>query len=114
MDLSKYDETPIGSKLRRTAVRIGGEYVKTRTFLDENGAKRDTSENKEIIRSQYRKLMQSYWSTLDPRVRERAERSSKYVNYPVPSRALAISLKKQGANAPGVVDTGATEHDRNG
>ena len=114
VDLSEYDETQLGSKLRRQTVRIGNEYVKTRTWLDRDGAERDTSENKEIIRSQYRKLMQTYWSTLDPRVRERAERSSKYVNYPVPSRALAISLKKQGANAPGVVDTGATEHERNG
>ena len=113
MDLSKYDETPLGSKLRRRTVRIGGEYVKTRTYLDEGGAERDTSENK-ITRSVYRKTMKTYWSSLDWRVRERAERMSIYVNYPVPSRALAISLKKQGATAPGVLDTGATKHERNG
>ena len=29
-----------------------------------------------------------------------------YAKYPVPLRALAISLKKQGANALGVVATG--------
>ena len=113
MELSEYDETPLGSKLRRTTVRIGGEYVKTRTWLDRDGAERDTSENK-ITRSVYRKTMKTYWLTLDWRVRERAERMSIYVNYPVPSRALAISLKKQGANAPGALDTGATEHERNG
>jgi hypothetical protein len=106
MDLSEYDETPLGSKLRRTTVRIGGEYVKTRTYLDEDGAGRDTSENK-IVRSAYKKMMLEYWISMNPRYRERAERMSIYVNYPVPSRALAISLKKQGANAPGVLDTGA-------
>jgi hypothetical protein len=100
VDLSKYDETPLGRKLRRTAVRIGNEYVKTRTYLDEDGAERDTSENK-IVRSAYKKMMLEYWSSLNPSYRERAERMSIYVNYPVPSRALAISLKKQGANAPG-------------
>ena len=102
VELSEYDETPLGRKLRRTAVRIGDEYVKTRTFLDEDGAERDTSENK-IVRSAYKKMMLEYWSSLNPSYRERAERMSIYVNYPVPSRALAISLKKQGANAPGAV-----------
>ena len=79
MVLSEYDETPLGSKLRRTTVRIGGEYVKTRTYLDEDGAGRDTSENK-IVRSAYKKMMLSYWDSLNPSYRERAERMSIYVN----------------------------------
>jgi hypothetical protein len=112
MDLSEYDETPLDAKWRVQCWR-NGNRVKSRMWLDRDGAERDTSENK-ITRSVYRKTMVTYWSTLDWRVRERAERMSIYVNYPVPSRALAISLKKQGANAPGVVATGATEHERNG
>lgn len=113
MDLSDYDETPLGRKLRRTTVRIGGAYVKTRTYLGEDGAGRDTSENK-IVRSTYRKMMRSYWETLNPRLRERAERMSKYANYPVPSRALAISLKKQGGRSTGGARHRGTEHERNG
>ena len=112
MDISEYDETQLDAKWRVQCWR-NGNRVKTRRWLDRDGAERDTSENK-ITRSVYRKTMKTYWSTLDWRVRERAERMSIYVNYPVPSRALAISLKKQGANAPGAVDTGATEHERNG
>ena len=112
MDLSEYDETQLDAKWRVQCWRDGNR-VKTRRWLDEDGAGRDTSENK-IVRSAYRKMMRSYWETLNPRFRERAERMSIYANYPVPSRALAISLKKQGANAPGALDTGATEHERNG
>ena len=105
MDLSEYDETQLDAKWRQQGWRDGNR-IKTRRWLDRDGAERDTSENK-ITRSVYRKTMMTYWSTLDWRVRERAERMSIYVKYPVPSRALAISLKKQGANAPGVLDTGA-------
>ena len=94
MDLSEYDETQLDAKWRVQCWRDGNR-VKTRMWLDRDGAERDTSENK-IIRSVYKKTMKTYWSTLDWRVRERAERMSIYVNYPVPSRALAISLKKQG------------------
>lgn len=112
MELSKYDETQLDAKWRVQCWR-NGNRVKTRMWLDRDGAGRDTSENK-IVRSTYRKMMRSYWETLNPRLRERAERMSIYAEYPVPSRALAISLKKQGANAPGVLDTGATEHERNG
>lgn len=112
MELSKYDETQLDAKWRIQCWR-NGNRVKTRMWLDRDGAGRDTSENK-IVRSTYRKMMRSYWETLNPRLRERAERMSIYAEYPVPSRALAISLKKQGANAPGVLDTGATEHERNG
>ena len=112
MDLSKYDETQLHHKWRQQCWR-NGRRIKTRRWLDRNGAKRDTSENK-IVRSAYKKMMLEYWSSLNPSYRERAERMSIYVNYPVPSRALAISLKKQGANAPGALDTGATEHERNG
>jgi hypothetical protein len=112
MDLSKYDETQLHHKWRQQCWR-NGNRIKTRRWLDRNGAGRDTSENK-IVRSTYKKMMRIYWDTLNPRLRERAERMSIYAEYPVPSRALAISLKKQGATAPGVVDTGATKHERNG
>ena len=72
MDLSKYDRTQLTDKWRQQCWRDGNR-VKTRMWLDRNGAKRDTSENK-IVRSVYRKLMRSYWETLDPRIKERAER----------------------------------------
>jgi hypothetical protein len=106
MDLSKYDRTQLTDKWRQQCWR-NGNRIKTRRWLDRNGAERDTSENK-IIRSVYKKTMWNYWDTLDPRLRERAERMSIYANYPVPRRALAISLKKQGARHSGVLDTGAT------
>jgi hypothetical protein len=112
MDLNEFDETQLDAKWRRQCWR-NGNRVKTRMWLDRDGAGRDTSENK-IVRSVYRKMMRSYWETLNPRLRERAERMSIYTNNPVPSRALAISLKKQGATAPGALDTGATKHERNG
>jgi hypothetical protein len=112
MDLSEYDETQLDARWRLQCWR-NGNRIKSRKWLDEDGAGRDTSENK-IVRSAYKKMMLSYWESLNPSYRERAERMSIYVNYPVPSRALAISLKKQGANAPGVLDTGATKHERNG
>ena len=72
MDLSEYDETQLDAKWRRQCWR-NGNRVKTRMWLDRDGAGRDTSENK-IVRSVYRKLMRSYWETLDPRTKERAER----------------------------------------
>jgi hypothetical protein len=112
MELSEYDETQLDAKWRVQCWR-NGNRVKSRRWLDRDGAGRDTSENK-IVRSAYKKMMLSYWDSLNPRYRERAERMAIYVNYPVPSRALAISLKKQGATAPGVLDTGATKHERNG
>ena len=76
MDLSKYDRTQLDAKWRRQCWR-NGNRVKTRMWLDRNGAKRDTSENK-IVRSVYRKLMRDYWITLDPRTKERAERMRIY------------------------------------
>jgi hypothetical protein len=112
MDLSKYDRTQPDHKWRRQCWR-NGNRIKTRMWLDRNGAERDTSENK-IVRSTYKKTMLQYWSSMDSKYRERAERMSIYVNNPVPSRALAISLKKQGANAPGVSRHRGTEHERNG
>ena len=72
MDLSKYDETQLDAVWRVQCWRDGSR-IKTRKWLDRDGAKRDTSENK-IVRSVYRKLMRSYWDTLDPRTKERAER----------------------------------------
>jgi hypothetical protein len=71
MELSKYDETMLHHKWRQQCWR-NGNRIKTRRWLDRNGAKRDTSENK-IVRSVYRKLMRDYWITLDPRTKERAE-----------------------------------------
>ena len=112
MDISKYDETRLDAKWRVQCWR-NGNRVKTRRWLDESGAKRDTSENK-IVRSTYRKMMRSYWETLNPRKRERAERMSIYAEYPVPSRALAISLKKQGGRSTGGAKHRGTEHERNG
>ena len=76
MDLSKYDRTQLDAKWRRQCWR-NGNRVKTRLWLDRNGAKRDTSENK-IVRSVYRKLMREYWITQDPRIKERAERMRIY------------------------------------
>ena len=101
MDLSKYDETQLDAKWRQQCWR-DGDRIKSRRWLDRDGAERDTSENK-IVRSAYKKMMLSYWDSLNPSYRERAERMSIYVNNPVPSRALAISLKKQGSGAAGGV-----------
>ena len=101
MDLSEYDDTQLHHVWRQQCWR-NGNRIKSRRLLDKDGAKRDTSENK-IIRSRYRIKMREYWDTLDPNTREQAERMSKYVNNPVPSRALAISLKKQGARCTGGV-----------
>ncbi len=112
MDLSEYDETQLDAVWRQQCWR-NGNRVKTRMWLDRDGAERDTSENK-TVRSKYRKTMMAYWSSVDWRVRERAERMSKYVNYPVPSRALAISLKKQGGRSTGGARHRGTEHERNG
>ena len=75
MDLSEYDETPLGSKLRRRTVRIGGEYVKTRTYLDEDGAERDTSENKDKAYYKARKENGTYWFLLERGYIEAAKRN---------------------------------------
>ena len=75
MDLSEYDETPLGRKLRRTTVRIGGAYVKTRTYLGEVGAKRDTSENKDKAYYKARKENGSYWFLLERGYIEAAKRN---------------------------------------
>ena len=112
MDLSEYDDTRLHHVWRQQCWRDGNR-IKSRRWLDRDGASRDTSENK-TVRSTYRKTMMAYWSSLDWRVRERAERMSKYVNYPVPSRALAISLKKQGGRSTGGARHRGTEHERNG
>ena len=92
MDLNEFDETQLDAKWRRQCWR-NGNRVKTRMWLDRDGAGRDTSENK-IVRSVYRKMMRSYWESLNPRLRERAERMSIYTNNPVPSRALDDFLEK--------------------
>lgn len=75
MELSKYDETPLDRKLRRTEVRIGGAYVKTRTYLGEVGAKRDTSENKDKAYYKARKENGSYWFLLERGYIEAAKRN---------------------------------------
>ena len=72
MEISEYDETQLDAKWRLQCWRDGSR-IKSRRWLDRDGAKRDTSENK-IVRSVYRKTMRSYWDTLDPRIKERAER----------------------------------------
>ena len=98
--LSEYDETPLDQKVRVQCWR-NGNRVKTRRWLDRDGAERDTSENK-ITRSVYRKTMVTYWSTLDWRVRERAERMSIYVNNPVPNEGACDFLEKaRGAGTRG-------------
>jgi hypothetical protein len=112
MDLSEYDETQLDAVWRNQCWR-NGDRIKSRKWLDRDGAGRDTSENK-TVRSVYKKMMRSYWESLNPRLRERAERMAIYVNNPVPSRALAISLKKQGGRSTGGVRHRGTEHERNG
>ena len=77
MDLSKYDETLLEDKWRQQCWRDGNR-VKTRRWLDKGGAKRDTSENKKVVRSAYKKMMFLYWETLDPRYKEKADRVGIY------------------------------------
>ena len=101
MDLSEYDETLLTSKWRRQCWRDGSR-VKTRMWLDEVGARRDTSENeKKTMRSAYKKIMRDYWYYLDRghkdvaiQKRKRAMRMSKYVNSPVPDEGARDFLEK--------------------
>ena len=72
MDLSDYDDTQVDAKWRLQCWR-NGDRIKSRKWLDRDGAKRDTSENK-IVRSVYRKKMRSYWETLNPQELVTAQR----------------------------------------
>lgn len=101
MDLSKYDETLLTQKWRKQCWRDGNR-IKTHMWLDEVGARRDTSENeKKIMRSAYKKTMLEYWYYLDRgqkdaaiKQRERAQRMIKYVEYPVPDEGARDFLEK--------------------
>ena len=64
MDLSKYDRTQLDAKWRRQCWRDGNR-VKTRMWLDRDGAGRDTSENKEEVRYRTKKENRTYWWLLE-------------------------------------------------
>jgi hypothetical protein len=81
MDLKASDDTD-PNRVRRMIRTVNGRKVKTRIYFELSGAERIPQ--KSIIRSRYRVTMWDYWETGDPRIRERAERMSKYVKSPDP------------------------------
>ena len=81
MDLKASDDTD-PNRVRRMIRTVNGRKVKTRIYFELSGAERIPQ--KSIIRSRYRLTMWDYWETGDPRIRERAERMSKYVKSPDP------------------------------
>jgi hypothetical protein len=74
MDLSKYDETQLDAKWRVQCWRHGNR-VKTRRWLDRDGAKRDTSENKDKAYYNARKENGIYWFLLEIGCIEAAKRN---------------------------------------
>ena len=86
MVLNKIDTTPLHGVWRVTRVHpYTSKKVKSVRWLDLDGA-REIPQKTRIIRSRYRIKMREYWITLDPEIRERAERMPKYVKGPVPDR----------------------------
>ena len=81
MDLKASDDTD-PTRVRRMIRTVNGRKIKTRIYFERSGAERIPQ--KSIIRSRYRLTMWDYWETGDPRIRERAERMSKYVKSPDP------------------------------
>ena len=81
MDLKASDDTD-PNRVRRMIRTVNGRKIKTRIYFEQSGAERIPQ--KSIIRSRYRLTMWDYWETGDPRIRERAERMSKYVKSPDP------------------------------
>ena len=79
MDLNRYDTTHLHGVWRVTRVHpYTSRKVKSVRWLDMDGA-REIPQKTRVIRSLYRREMQEYWRSLDPKKRERAERMSKYV-----------------------------------
>jgi len=79
MDLNRYDTTHLHGVWRVTRVHpYTSRKVKSVRWLDMDGAREIPKETR-VIRSLYRREMQEYWRSLDPKKRERAERMSKYV-----------------------------------
>lgn len=74
MDLSEYDETQLDAKWRRQCWRDGNR-IKTRMWLDRDGAKRDTSENKDKAYFKARKENGTYWFLLERGYIEAAKRN---------------------------------------
>lgn len=74
MDLSEYDETQLDAKWRRQCWR-NGNRVKTRMWLDRDGAGRDTSENKDQVRYRTKKENRTYWWLLERGYIEAAKRN---------------------------------------
>ncbi len=79
MDLNEFDTTELHGVWRVTRVHpYSRKKVKSVRWLDLSGATEIPKETR-VMRSLYRIKMQDYWRTLDPSLRERAERMSKYV-----------------------------------
>jgi hypothetical protein len=64
MDLSEYDETQLDAKWRVQCWR-NGNRVKSRMWLDRDGAERDTSENKDKAHYRAKKDNGTYWFLLE-------------------------------------------------
>ena len=64
MDLSEYDETQLDAVWRNQCWR-NGDRIKSRKWLDRDGAERDTSENKDKAYYQAKKDNGTYWFLLE-------------------------------------------------
>ena len=93
MDLKASDDTDPNRVMRRIRT-VNGRKIKTRHYFEVVGAERIPQKSIKIIRSRYRLTMWDYWEIGDPRIRERAERMSKYVKSPDPVTEPHVSLKK--------------------
>ncbi len=94
MDLNEFDTAPLHGVWRVTRVHpYTRKKVKSVRWLDLDGA-REIPQKTRVMRSLYRIKMQDYWRTLDPLLREQAERMSKYVKDPVPNEGACDFLEK--------------------
>ncbi len=94
MDLNRFDTSPLHGVWRVTRVHpYTRKKVKSVRWLDLDGAT-EIPQKTRVMRSLYRIKMQDYWWSLDPELRERAERMSIYVKNPDPNEGACDFLGK--------------------
>jgi hypothetical protein len=77
------------------AKKHDGTWIEQRSYRrvkvpnDRSRARDHTKVPSKIIRSVYKKRMWRYWDTLDPKILERAQANSKYVNCPDPDKGAS-------------------------
>jgi hypothetical protein len=72
------DRTDPYRKMRRHTRRLPGVMPKTIIWFEEVGAERIPQKSIKIMRSAYKKTIDNYWRTLDPRYLDRAQRMRHY------------------------------------